>query len=156
VRHFFEKVEVVLYVTAAVAALGLHAGTFVTTIRPIWVFPVFLLLLTGVLCSSKLDRYVKRSPWPSKPAKVVVAALILYAILTGIYDHKATGGMTSVSSKHGQYFREDKGIETPITEEQYWLFARLMTRSVSAVLAMMAAFGLMNIWQAAHLSNLRE
>jgi hypothetical protein len=72
---------------------------------------------------------------------LLTGALLAYAVLTFVYDYRATGGASSVEMADGQYVAKykDRVIRT-ISEYAYRMFPNLWTRVMSAWIGIGAVF----------------
>jgi hypothetical protein len=107
-----------------------------------WLLPAFFLTFCAVLCAKAVEGDLRfRRPY----GKLVWFGLVLlvYAVLTLVYDYRTTGGATSVSVVNGEYVSMYKSrIIRTITEYEYRMFPNLWIRAMSAWIGMMAVFGL--------------
>jgi hypothetical protein len=120
----------------------LHIATFMTIVPFLWLLPPFFLMFGVVLCAKAVESGA-RFRRPSGMLAWLGLVLLVYAVLTFVYDYRTTGGASSVGIVNGEYVSMYKTqILRTITEQEYRMFPNLWVRVMSAWMAMMAVFGL--------------
>jgi len=141
-RGFLSRLGFALFIASASLCAVLHIATFITMISFWWLLPAFFLSFSGMVCAKAVegDVSVRR---PSGKLAWFGLVLLVYAVLTFIYDYRTTGGASGVSIVNGEYVSMSKSrIIRTITEYEYRMFPNLWIRVSSAWIGMMAVFGL--------------
>lgn len=139
-RGFLSRLGFALFIASASLCAVLHIATFMTMISFWWLLPAFFLTFSGVLCVKAIDGDVS-FPRPSGKLAWFGLVLLVYAVLTFIYDYRITGGASSVSIVNGEYVAMYKSrIIRTITEYEYRMFPNLWVRVMTAWIGMMAVF----------------
>jgi len=134
------RIGLTLCVVAITICVVLHLTTFITNISPSWIFWGLLFVLGAVACGTMVHPY-RGLPRPTGKAAVIGSALLIYAVLTFVYDYRTTGGATSVGIVDGRYVSMYKGdVIRTITEYEYRMFPNLWTRVMTAWIATGAVF----------------
>jgi hypothetical protein len=135
-----KRIGLTLCLAAITICVVLHLATFVIILSPVWILPGFLLMFAAVVCGTMVHPN-RRLLRPTGKAAVIGSALLIYAVLTFVYDYRTTGGATSVGIVNGQYVSMYKShVIRPITEYEYRFFPNLWTRVMYAWLAAAAVY----------------